>query len=444
MADLAPGASGSPLLPFSVATSPSYGCDNAVFTLTITHAAGTDVSSFTLAGNEEYAITVGSGTVDPSGTDIGNHGDDVATSISLPFPVSYYGGSFTSASVNSNGTLQFTGASTAFANVCLPDALSNNAIFAHWDDLRTDGVGGGVFTTTVGTAPNREFHIEWRTIYFSGAGTANFEIRLYEGSSSFDIVYGTIGQSGASATIGCQEGTGVHTTTHSCNVTGTVPSGTKLTFALPACVDGGGQCGPPPVLGAVAPDHGPNSGGTFVLTGTDLTTTSAVLLDGVAVAFTVDSDTQVTATYGATSTRGFVDVALLTASGSDVLVDAFDLFLEPATLASACDVQSLTWSGVPTLGQNYTLTTTNLGAESQLLLLDWSNQAGGTPKFRRSPAGGCGILVVPDTLVNLGNTASHTLSIPSSLALVDVHLRAQARILATGAITEVVDATIGE
>src|SRR6476619_7157987 len=43
----------------------------------------------------------------PGTTDTGNHCDDCTTEITLPFPVSIYGNSYTSAFVSSNGSLQF-------------------------------------------------------------------------------------------------------------------------------------------------------------------------------------------------------------------------------------------------------------------------------------------------------------------------------------------------
>ena len=44
--------------------------------------------------------------------------------------------------------------------------------------------GFGIFTSVSGTAPNRIFNIEWRAQYFPGSGSANFELRLYEGQST--------------------------------------------------------------------------------------------------------------------------------------------------------------------------------------------------------------------------------------------------------------------
>src|SRR5437588_798595 len=75
------------------------------------------------------------------------------TSISLPFPHSLYGTSFSTANVTSNGQLDFQATDTAFSNTCLPDTTANYAIFPHWDDLRTDMNGtvpSGIFTSTSG------------------------------------------------------------------------------------------------------------------------------------------------------------------------------------------------------------------------------------------------------------------------------------------------------
>ena len=41
--------------------------------------------------------------------------------------------------------------------------------------------------------------------YFPGSGTANFELRLYEGQTRFDIIYGTVDNGNTSATAGVQK-----------------------------------------------------------------------------------------------------------------------------------------------------------------------------------------------------------------------------------------------
>jgi hypothetical protein len=148
-----------------------------------------------------------------------------------------YGQSFTTVNAVSNGNLQFLSSDATFTNTCLPYALANYAILPHWDDLLLTGTNQGIYYSTSGTAPNRIFNIEWTGGYFSGGGTIDMEVRLYEGSSQFDVIYGTITQSGSSATVGVQKDTGSLFAQYECN-TGGLSAGQKLTFIL-------GQCGTP-------------------------------------------------------------------------------------------------------------------------------------------------------------------------------------------------------
>ena len=58
------------------------------------------------------------GSIVPGTTDIGNHGDDTVTTISLPFPFTLYDQTFTSINLSSNGNAQFITTDTAFTNSC--------------------------------------------------------------------------------------------------------------------------------------------------------------------------------------------------------------------------------------------------------------------------------------------------------------------------------------
>ena len=141
----------------------------------------------------------------PGTTDIGNHGDDTVTTIALPFSYTLYDQTFTSINLSSNGNAQFTTTDTTFTNQCLPWTTHNYSIYPYWDDLYLVNSGFGIFTSISGTAPNRIFNIEWRAQYFPGSGTANFELRLYEGQTRFDVIYGTVTNGNTSATAGVQK-----------------------------------------------------------------------------------------------------------------------------------------------------------------------------------------------------------------------------------------------
>ena len=201
-----------------------------------------------------YNTSTGTGTITPGDTDIGSHCDDCATAITFPFPVSVYGQTFNSANVSSNGSLDLTGTQAPFTHGCqvLPSTLWSRAIFPYQDDLRTDANPGcsgfpggncGVFTSVTGTAPNRQFNIEWRAVHFADTtAAANFEVVLYESQTSFDVIYGATSDSGLDETSGVQAGPSGPATTFSCG-TPTLTSGLKVTYA---CAGGGQSPTPTP------------------------------------------------------------------------------------------------------------------------------------------------------------------------------------------------------
>jgi hypothetical protein len=218
-----------------------------------------------------YMTFTGTGAIVPGDTDTGNHIDDGQTLISFPFSWSFYGVSYNSAYVCSNGNIQFGTPSgtfpAAYTNECLPAPpaqITGPAIMPHWDDLRTDIGSSGVFTSVSGSSPNRIFNIEWRAVYYNNtAQNANFEVRLYEGLARMDFVYGTVDQGGTSATVGIQSGTGSNTQ-FECN-TGGLSSGFLVTLDCPTTW-------PPTCQLAAAPNYGPP--------GTVVTVTSHVLAGG--------------------------------------------------------------------------------------------------------------------------------------------------------------------
>ncbi len=189
-----------------------------------------------------FSITQSSGaSIVPGITDIGNHVDDGTTTVALPFPIAVYGASYSSIVLSSNGNAQLTGDDAGWGNQCLPSGLGV-AICPHWDDLMTDGAGFGIFTSTSGLAPNRVFNIEWRTHYYSGSGNANFQLRLFEDNTHFDVIFGNLAETGSSATIGVQH-TSLLPTQYSCE-TGGIAAGTKLTFTCYNGPTGGGSVAP--------------------------------------------------------------------------------------------------------------------------------------------------------------------------------------------------------
>src|SRR5207253_2272110 len=161
-----------------------------------------------------YTFTPGTGTIVPGTVDTGNHTDDGDTTVSLPFSFQLYGQTFTTVQVSSNGRLDFVTGNEpgGFVTACLPAPPNigpyDFTIFPVWEDMRTDSQAGcasfpggqcGIFTSVSGTAPNRVFNIEWRTVLFANtSATQNFEARLFENDPNkrFDVIIGALNTSG--------------------------------------------------------------------------------------------------------------------------------------------------------------------------------------------------------------------------------------------------------
>ncbi len=192
-----------------------------------------------------YTVAPGPGTFTSATNDLGLYADDGTTAVSFPFTVNFYGTAFSSATVSSNGTLQFTTNSASFGNNCLPTAtFPGPTILPFWDDLYTasQADGLGIFTEVSGPSGSQVFVIEWRTTYCCTAGAPinDFELKFYEGQDHFDVVYSTPMGDRASATIGCQDGTGTFTQ-FICNTAGPV-AGNSLRFSCVTASTAGACC----------------------------------------------------------------------------------------------------------------------------------------------------------------------------------------------------------
>ena len=141
----------------------------------------------------DYTITQSTGaSIVPGTTDTGNHCDDCATQITLPFPVYLYGVQYTTAFVESDGNFQFTTSNGIFVNSCLPanPAFFGPTIFPDWYDQNTACPGTGIFSTVTGTAPNRTVYYEYRDGYFPSFAARDYELVFYENNhNAFSIIY---------------------------------------------------------------------------------------------------------------------------------------------------------------------------------------------------------------------------------------------------------------
>jgi uncharacterized protein DUF4394 len=208
---LAPGANYQYNRTITASTNPNS--DTGTFTSTWT---ATDV----LPGyTSDDAATFNFVDISASGTPL-NLSDDGAAAITMPFAFSFYGASSSNLCIGNNGGILFDVASCSsfpYNNQALPTAsLPNPAILPYWDDMLANGT---IYYGAVGSAPNRQFVIEYQSKFAYGDGGdptgqtgATFEAILNEADGSIDFEYQTATFGGAaanyddgvSATVGLQ------------------------------------------------------------------------------------------------------------------------------------------------------------------------------------------------------------------------------------------------
>lgn len=259
------GGAGNNFTPFQVTTSRSLACATvASFSQTITYSGGASprVYNFTLPiGNpSNYQFSAGTGASFPGGATgpiaTSPNNDDGIGSIVVPagFDFKVYdrtiaGGSTLRASTNGNLQMVASGGDNGFINTALPaSGFGSNvpALMPFWDDVVLDTSGGGIYTNLVGTAPHRQFIVEWRGRRFgTGSTPINFGIVFNEGSSAIEYRYPLIDTS-VSATVGIQASNAGRQFTQYAFQENTVTSGTVLTGTLaPGCTIGPAQCSAP-------------------------------------------------------------------------------------------------------------------------------------------------------------------------------------------------------
>lgn len=274
--DIPPGQSRTTLTPFEISTDGQAVCyTDAELDLTLTYGGGGSPSLVTLdlpigqAESENYTFASSTGASIPAGGVLvgGSNDDDALVNLSAPFSFVLYDTPIPAATTvraSTNGTLQVggTGGSREYANGNLPAGASANyagdafppntpVLFPYWNDLIMTQANAGIFQQTIGTAPNRQWIIEWRAQEWSSTPSAVntvFAVVFTEGVEGFEFIYGAVGGAepgGTGSTIGVQgDTTGTKFTQFSRN-SASVSAGTRLTATRPLaeCIGGTGACG---------------------------------------------------------------------------------------------------------------------------------------------------------------------------------------------------------
>lgn len=132
----------------------------------------------------------------------------------MPFPIKFggIGAGFDQLTIDANGVMSVTETTPiGFTNLMLPISKHLSVIAPYWDDLSPGETGGEVYVDTLGTAPNREYVVEWRDVqHFSSSNGITFQVVFFENSPDIlfnylDVEFGDPrSDKGGSATIGVQ------------------------------------------------------------------------------------------------------------------------------------------------------------------------------------------------------------------------------------------------
>jgi hypothetical protein len=132
-----------------------------------------------------------------SGSNVGLQNDGFVTGIPLGFTFRYYENDYTTIGVGANGWLSFNGSGNGFpVQVPSNDAYAG-AIAPFARDLNSS-LALYVRFLTRGTAPNRQFVVEYHGVPVVGGGAATFEVILTEGTNVIRFQY----QATSSAPLG--------------------------------------------------------------------------------------------------------------------------------------------------------------------------------------------------------------------------------------------------
>ena len=156
------------------------------------------------------------GFIDISGTGTAlGLGDDDEANVTMPFSITLYGTTSNQLRVGNNGAILFgvTTGDVGFTNTALPMAGAGAVIAPLWDDF--DAESGNIYHGTVGTAPNRQFVVQWHNrVHYDGTSNtdgATFEVVFDEatGAISFeylDVQYTAIDNFGGEDPTSCNDG----------------------------------------------------------------------------------------------------------------------------------------------------------------------------------------------------------------------------------------------
>nr|MBP6459912.1 T9SS type A sorting domain-containing protein [Crocinitomicaceae bacterium] len=155
--------------------------------------------------------------ISATGTNL-NTTDDSEAGVSLPFPLLYQGSLINDITVGNNGGIVL-GSLNAQVGYSM---VAGKGLYPYAQDMNTPYTTGGVFYKVIGTAPNRQFIVEWKDLahYYSTLGTdgTTFEVILDEATQEIYFVYEDVNHNNVSYNNGLDAEIGVRGTNQNINV----------------------------------------------------------------------------------------------------------------------------------------------------------------------------------------------------------------------------------
>lgn len=156
-------------------------------------------------------------------------GADIYTQVTLPFSFKFYGNSYSSLYICSNGILTFGSGTTTASNVAIPNAAApNNFIAPFWDDFNPTASGSGkIYYKSF----SKYVVISWENVLVSVPDIPNyqpqkFQVILYE-TGEIRFQYSTLNR-GYTCTVGVENSSGTAGTIYTSFLT----NGLALKFSL--------------------------------------------------------------------------------------------------------------------------------------------------------------------------------------------------------------------
>lgn len=185
----------------------------------------------------------------------------------LGFVMPYYGNSYSTVRISTNGFLSFTATESAYANAGMPNgAAPNNMVAPFWDDL--DPTRGGTIYYWDDPAADR-FVVEYNAVrHYTGTATETFQVIL-SGDGGILYQYRTMSSTTNSCTVGIENAAGTDGLQVLFNTGGWLVNNLALRFTPPILVAPWAVLSP--LSGTVA------AGGSAIL---DLALSAADLVEG--------------------------------------------------------------------------------------------------------------------------------------------------------------------